>query len=371
MIEEAYDRRFMAAALAIGRTTQGRTAPNPAVGAVLVRGGPQGPVIVGAGASAPGGRPHAERVALHQAGRRAAGATCYATLEPCSHFGKTPPCADALIAAGITGVVVALVDPNPNVAGGGIAKLKAAGIPVRVGVRQDEAAYDLRGHVSRMTRRRPFVTLKLAVSADGGIGHADTLPGRGQLPLSGEASRAEAHLLRAEFDAIAVGIGTLLADDPRLTCRLPGLTGRSPTRIVFDSDGRTPPDAALLTDPEIPVIIVVAEDAPAARVETLSERGADIIAVPRRPEGLDLEAALTLISGRGIATVLVEGGAALAEALAAADLVDEAHIIRTPVTLGAQAIRPFGGDAVGALSAHLSVTSGRLVGEDAWTHLMK
>lgn len=371
MIDARHDRRFMAAALSVGRTTQGRTAPNPAVGAVLVREGAAGPVIVGAGASAPGGRPHAERLALQQAGVRAAGATCYVTLEPCSHFGKTPPCADALIAARVAGVVVGLEDPNPSVAGGGLAKLRAAGIEVRTGVRQDEAAYEMRGHVSRMTRRRPYVTLKLAVSAEGGIGRSDTAPGQGQIPLSGEASRARAHLLRAEHDAIAVGIGTLLADDPRLTCRLPGLTQRSPTRIVFDSDARTPPGAALLNDAEIPVIIVVAEDAPQERVRVLSDLGADIITVPRAGNAVDLQFALTTIAGRGLGTMLLEGGATLAMAMAEADLIDEAHIIRTPARLGPAAIRPFGGDAVGALSNHLTPSRPRLVGSDAWTHLIR
>lgn len=365
MIDARHDRRFMAAALAIGRTGLGVTAPNPAVGAVLVQDGPAGPVIVGAGATAVGGRPHAERFALEQAGTRAAGATCYTTLEPCSHFGRTPPCADALIAAGVGGVVTAIGDPNPEVAGRGLARLRAAGIDVREGVRADEAAYDMRGHISRMTRRRPFVTLKLAVSADGGIG----LAGAGQIAITGPASLARTHLLRAEHDAIAVGIGTLIADDPRLTCRLPGLAGRSPVRVVFDSAARTPLSARLFEDPQVPVVLVVADDAPPARLAALADKGVDVIAVPRRGRGLDLDAALIAIAGRGIGTVLVEGGAALATALEAAGLVDEAHIITSPRRLGEGAIRPFGGAPVAALARRMHVTGRDLVGDDTFTHL--
>lgn len=369
MIDARHDRRFMAAALTIGRTGQGLTAPNPAVGAVLVQDGPAGPVIVGAGATAAGGRPHAERLALGEAGPRAVGATCYTTLEPCSHFGRTPPCADALIAAGVAGVVTAIADPNPEVAGEGFARLGAAGIAVRQGVRAEEAAYDMRGHISRMTRGRPFVALKLAVSADGGIGRRDTRPGEGQIAITGPASLARAHLLRAEHDAIAVGIGTLIADDPRLTCRLPGLAERSPARIVFDSDARTPLAARLFEDAQIPVILVAADDAPHERLAALSEKGADIVAVPRREGRLDVEAALGAIASRGIGTVLLEGGAALATNFWDAGLLDEAHIIESPRRIGDAAIRPFGGAPVAALSKRMHVTGRDLVGDDIWTHL--
>lgn len=366
MIDARHDRRFMAAALAAGRRGEGRTAPNPAVGAVLVQEGAAGPVIVGAGCSAPGGRPHAEPLAIAEAGPRAVGATCYATLEPCSHYGKTPPCADALIAARVGGVVVALTDPNPEVSGGGIERLRAAGIPVRTGVRREEAAYDMRGHLSRMMRGRPHVTLKLALSAEGAIGRV----GAGQTPLSGARSRAKAHLMRATHDAIAVGIGTVLADDPRLTCRLPGLWDRSPMRIVFDTAARTPPAAALFADQAVPVFLVVAEDAPAERVAALAARGARILAVPRLGGRIDLSAALGAISTQGITTVLVEGGAALAAALAEAQLVDEAHIIATPTRLGgAGLVRPLGGDPIAALAMRLTVADCGLVGEDTWTHL--
>ena len=356
----------MAAALAVGRRNEGRAAPNPSVGAVLVREGPAGPVIVGAGVSAPGGRPHAEPLAIAEAGALAEGATCYATLEPCSHYGKTPPCADALIAAKVGGVVIALTDPNPEVAGRGIARLTAAGIPVRSGVRAEEAAYDMRGHLSRMTRGRPHVALKLALSAEGAIGRE----GAGQIALSGARSRTRSHLMRATHDAIAVGVGTVIADDPKLTCRLPGLFGRSPVRVVFDTWARTPPAAALFAD-RVPVVIVVGEDAPEAATAALAARDAGIVRVPRRGARLDLDAALGALGRQGLTTLLVEGGADLAGAMADAGLVDEAFIIETPTRLGAGAplVRPFGGEPVAVLSPRLAIVDRSLVGEDIWTHL--
>ena len=369
MIDPRFDRRFMAAALAVGRQGHGLTAPNPSVGAVLVREGPTGPIIVGAGRSANGGRPHAETAALAMAGPQAArGATCYVTLEPCSHHGKTPPCAEALIAAGIGGVVVAITDPNPEVAGRGIAGLQAAGIPVRLGVRAAEAARDLAGHITRMTHGRPHVTLKLAVSADGGIGRTGVAPGKGQIAISGPLSRTRVHLMRAEHDAIAVGIGTVLADDPELTSRLPGLAGHSPARIVFDTWARTPPDAALLHRGTSPVTIMVGEGADPARTAALSDAGAEIVTLPAAPGGVDLRAALSLLGRRGITTLLVEGGARLAEALVAGGLADEVVIVAGPARLGADAILPFGGDVAGGLAPSHIVRHRLLIGDDRWTY---
>ena len=216
----------MQLALALGRRGQGRTWPNPAVGAVVVKDG----VIVGRGWTQPGGRPHAEPEALKRAGEAARGATLYVTLEPCSHFGKSPPCVDAVIAAGIARVVSAIEDPNPEVAGQGHARLRAAGIAVDVGLGAAEAAYDHAGHFRRIRDKRPHVILKLAVSADDKIGAAGHKP----VAITGEAARTRVHLLRAQSDAILVGIGTVLADDPVLTCRLPGMEARSPVRVVLD-----------------------------------------------------------------------------------------------------------------------------------------
>ena len=226
------DARFMALALALGRRGLGRTWPNPAVGAVIVKDG----VIVGRGWTQPGGRPHAEVEALRRAGEAARGATLYVTLEPCSHYGKSPPCADAIIAAGVSRVVSALEDPNPEVAGAGHARLRAAGIAVDVGIGAEEARRDHAGHIRRMRDGRPHVMLKLAVSADGKAGAA----GRRPAPITGEAVRDRVHLMRAESDAIMIGIGTALADDPMLTCRLPGMAKNSPVRIVLDSALRLP-----------------------------------------------------------------------------------------------------------------------------------
>src|SRR5262249_28151272 len=217
------DRRFMQLALALGRRGQGHTWPNPAVGAVIVKDG----VIVGRGWTQVGGRPHAEPEALRRAGEAARGATLYVTLEPCSHFGKSPPCADAVIAAGIERVVSAIEDPNPQVAGQGHARLRAAGIAVDIGLCAAEAAYDHTGHFRRVRDQRPHVILKLAVSADDKIGG----PGGKSVAITGEAARNRVHLLRAQSDAILVGIGTVLADDPLLTCRLPGMGARSPVRV--------------------------------------------------------------------------------------------------------------------------------------------
>ena len=223
---KAADQRFMQLALTLGRRGQGRTWPNPAVGAVVVKDG----VIVGRGWTQPGGRPHAEPEALQRAGEAARGATLYVTLEPCSHFGKSPPCADAIIAAGIARVVSAIEDPNPEVAGKGHARLRAAGIAVDVGLCAAEAAHDHAGHFRRIRDKRPHVILKLAVSSDDKIGAAGGKP----VAITGEAARARVHLLRAQCDAILVGIGTVLADDPLLTCRLPGMEARSPVRVVLD-----------------------------------------------------------------------------------------------------------------------------------------
>ena len=223
---KAADQRFMQLALALGRRGLGRTWPNPAVGAVVVKDG----VIVGRGWTQPGGRPHAEPEALRRAGEAARGATLYVTLEPCSHFGKSPPCVDAVIAAGIARVVSAIEDPNPEVAGQGHAKLRAAGITVDVGLGAAEAAHDHAGHFRRIRDKRPHVILKLAVSADDKIGAAGHKP----VAITGEAAKTRVHLLRAQCDAILVGIGTVLADDPLLTCRLPGMEARSPVRVVLD-----------------------------------------------------------------------------------------------------------------------------------------
>jgi diaminohydroxyphosphoribosylaminopyrimidine deaminase/5-amino-6-(5-phosphoribosylamino)uracil reductase len=337
------DQRFMQLALTLGRRGQGRTWPNPAVGAVVVKDG----VIIGRGWTQPGGRPHAEPEALKRAGEAARGATLYVTLEPCSHIGKSPPCADAIIAAGITRVVSAIEDPNPEVAGQGHAKLRAAGITVDIGLGAAEAARDHAGHFRRVRDRRPHVILKLAVSSDDKIGAA----GRKPVAISGEAVKARVHLLRAQCDAILVGIGTVRADDPLLTCRLPGMAARSPVRVVLDRNLRIPGSSRLVHSArETPLWVMTSSLAEAPAAMKLGAAGAQVIRVATAtpPPGLDLPAVLHTLSEKGITRLLVEGGARVASSFVAAGLVDEVWLLR--------AADPMGADGVAALDA-LPLTS--------------
>jgi len=341
------DSRFMALALNLGRRGLGRTWPNPAVGAVVVRDEPSGPVVVGRGWTQPGGRPHAETEALRRAGASARGATLYVTLEPCSHHGRTPPCADAVIAAGITRVVSALEDPNPQVAGQGHARLAAHGITVAVGVGADEARRDHAGHIRRIRDGRPHVTLKLAISADGKAG----LAGRRPVPITGAPATARVHRMRAMSDAIMVGIGTALADDPSLTCRLPGMGARSPVRVVLDGALRLPTTSHLVeTARETPVWVIAGEAAPSLNERALRAHGVEVSRAPQRDGRLDLAAVLALVAGRGITRLMVEGGPILAAALIAADLVDEAVLLRSPHLLGGGGINALEGLPLTALT---------------------
>jgi diaminohydroxyphosphoribosylaminopyrimidine deaminase / 5-amino-6-(5-phosphoribosylamino)uracil reductase len=322
------DRRFMQLALTLGRRGQGRTWPNPAVGAVVVKDG----VMVGRGWTQPGGRPHAEPEALKRAGDAARGATLYATLEPCSHHGRSPPCADAIIAAGIARVVSAIEDPNPEVAGQGHARLRAAGITVDVGLCALEAAYDHAGHFRRVRDKRPHVILKLAVSADDKIGAAGCAP----VAITGEAARTRVHLLRAQCDAILVGIGTVLADDPLLTCRLPGMEGRSPVRLVLDRSLRIPSGCRLVHSArQTPLWLMTSELAEAPAAAKLGAAGAQVIRVAAEPAtGLDVLAVLDALAERGITRLMVEGGSRVASSFVAAGLVDEAWLLRGAGAVG-------------------------------------
>ncbi|MEA2862763.1 MAG: diaminohydroxyphosphoribosylaminopyrimidine deaminase, partial [Bradyrhizobium sp.] len=267
----------------------------------------------------------------------ARGATLYVTLEPCSHVGKSPPCADAVIAAGIARVVSAIEDPNPEVAGQGHAKLRAAGIAVDVGLGAAEAAHDHAGHFRRIRDRRPHVILKLAVSADDKIGTA----GRKPLAISGEPAKARMHLLRAQCDAILVGIGTVLSDDPLLTCRLPGMEARSPVRVVLDRSLRIPGASRLVHSArETPLWVVTSDVAEAAAATKLGAAGAQVIrvATTTTPPGLDLIAVLHALAEKGITRLLVEGGARVASSFVAAGLVDEVWLLRGPDTVGANGV---------------------------------
>jgi diaminohydroxyphosphoribosylaminopyrimidine deaminase/5-amino-6-(5-phosphoribosylamino)uracil reductase len=345
--DPAIDARFMALALALGRRGLGNTWPNPAVGAVIVRNAPHGRVVVGRGWTQPGGRPHAEVEALGRAGAAARGATIYTTLEPCSHFGQTPPCADAIIGAGIARVVSALDDPNPEIAGEGYRRLQAQGITVLTGVCAEEARRVHAGHVRRMRDGRPHVMLKLAVSADGKAG----LAGRRPAAITGEPARERVHRLRAMHDAVLIGIGTALADDPLLTCRLPGMANRSPVRVVLDSALRLPPDGKLAREArEVPLWVVTGPDAAPARADALRQRGAEVLRVGGAGERRDLAATLKLLAARGITRLMVEGGPIVAAAFLAGDFVDEAVLLRAPTTLGADGIDALDGLPLTALT---------------------
>lgn len=328
------DERFMRLALALGRRGQGRTWPNPAVGAVVVKDG----VIIGRGWTQPGGRPHAEPEALKRAGEAARGATLYVTLEPCSHVGKSPPCADAIIAAGVARVVSAIEDPNPDVGGQGHARLRAAGIAVEVGLCGEDAARDHAGHFLRVRAKRPFVILKLAVSADDKIAAAGHRP----VAITGDAEKARVHLLRAQSDAILVGIGTVLADDPLLTCRLPGLEAQSPVRVVLDRALRLPGDSKLVHSArQTPLWVMTSDLSEAPAAMKLGAAGAQVIRVPvttAPPPGLEPGAVLAELSARGITRLMVEGGARVASSFLNSGLVDEIWLLRGTKLIGMDGI---------------------------------
>ena len=329
MITAKADAGFMALALALGRRGLGRTWPNPAVGALVVKDA----LIVGRGWTQPGGRPHAETEALARAGAAARSATLYVSLEPCSHHGRTPPCVDAIIDAGIARVVSAMPDPNPRVAGEGHWKLAEAGVTVEVGIGAEDARRAHAGHIRRMRDGRPHTILKLALSADGKV----ALSSRRPASITGEAAQRRVHLMRAMNDAVATGIGTVLADDPQLTCRLPGM--HSPARIVFDAKLRLPLASRLVASVSAsPVWVVTGASAPHSLELELRAQGVEVLRVQEAAGRLDLLAALKLLAERGLTRVLFEAGPVLATALLKADLVDEAMLFRSPMIIGPDGI---------------------------------
>jgi diaminohydroxyphosphoribosylaminopyrimidine deaminase / 5-amino-6-(5-phosphoribosylamino)uracil reductase len=332
-IEAAADARYMRAAIALSRRGWGQTYPNPSVAALVVRFDGHRQWIVARGVTAPGGRPHAERIALQQAGEQARGATLYVTLEPCNRHSRTgfgPSCTDQIIASGITRVVMAARDPSPFADGKGVQRLRQAGIEVVTSHDGDNAERSHRGHAFRITKDRPLVQLKLAMTADG-FAAAST-----RLAITGEEAQAHVHLMRAEADAIMVGIATVLADDPALTCRLPGLFERSPIRVVMDSALRLPLSSALVTGATlVPLWVFAAIDAPAEPEMALRKAGVEVMRVAQHASGLDLRAMLSLLAARGITRLMLEGGPTLANAFASADLVDEARLWRSPTALAA------------------------------------
>jgi diaminohydroxyphosphoribosylaminopyrimidine deaminase/5-amino-6-(5-phosphoribosylamino)uracil reductase len=330
------DRWHMRAALGLASRGLGAVAPNPAVGCVIVNNGR----VVGRGFTQPGGRPHAETEALREAGDLARGATAYVTLEPCSHHGRTPPCADALVAAGVARVVVAITDPDARVSGAGIARLKAAGIEVTEKVCEPEARAVNEGFFRKVAEGRPLVTLKLATSLDGMIG---ALGGDSRW-ITGDEARRAGHLLRARHDAVLTGIGTVLADDPMLDCRIEGLGWMSPVRVVADSTLRTPIDNQLVrTARQVPLLLAASEHAIEERGALYREAGAELVAVAHDAGGLDMKGLLHALAERGFTRVLVESGRALAGSLLRDGLVDRIAWFRAPAVIG--------GDGVTALTS--------------------
>lgn len=359
---------WMDRALALARTGLGLTSPNPAVGAVLIRDG----AVVGEGAHLRAGGPHAEATALAAAGSRARGATCYVTLEPCAHHGRTPPCADALVAAGVAEVVVACRDPNPPVNGRGLARLEAAGVRVRLGVRGAAARALNQAFFCLATRGRPHVTLKCGMTLDGRIAAAD----RTSRWITGEAARLEAHRMRFVADAVVVGIGTVLQDDPELTVRLPpeqrpdrqaGVPPKEPYRVVLDSQLRTPPGARVLSAGDAGrTIVATVEPAHPERAPAVRARGTRVLELPAAAGRVDLRALLLSLARLDVVGVLVEGGGEIAAAFLKAGLVDRVAFFVAPCLVGGrQAPGPIGGVGVTLKDAwRLSGMTCRAVGED-------
>jgi diaminohydroxyphosphoribosylaminopyrimidine deaminase/5-amino-6-(5-phosphoribosylamino)uracil reductase len=355
----------MRQALALGERNLGRTAPNPSVGAVLVDEGVDPPVILSRAVTAPGGRPHAERLAIDAAGGRSRGATLFVTLEPCSHHGRTPPCAEAVIAAGVARVVCGFEDPDGRVAGKGLRLLREAGVSLTTGVMEAQCRKLHAGHVMRVTAGRPHVTLKLAMTADGFA--ADTE--KGPLAITGAIANAQTHLLRARSDAILGGVGTVVADDPMLTCRLPGLADRSPIRVVLDGGLRTPPTTRfVLTARETPTLIFAGEGAPREAQARLAAAGVEILRVPTDQRGLlDLVAVMKTLGSRGITLVMCEGGPRLADELARHDLVDELVLITGAKRLAGPGLPALGPSLAETMSqSHLVPVENLAFGEDRW-----
>ncbi|MDG9792378.1 bifunctional diaminohydroxyphosphoribosylaminopyrimidine deaminase/5-amino-6-(5-phosphoribosylamino)uracil reductase RibD [Brucella anthropi] len=336
------DVRFMEATIRYARRHKGLTGTNPSVGTIIVKDG----VIVGRGVTAIGGRPHAEPQALADAGEAARGATAYVTLEPCAHHGRTPPCAEALVRAGVARVVVAATDPDERVSGRGFAILREAGIEVVPGILAEQAADDLAGYLNRSAKKRPEVILKLALSADGMIGRR----GEGQLAITGPVARAQSHILRAQTDIILIGIETALADDPVLNCRLPGLEQRSPVRVVLDSGLRLPLSSKLVQTADAqPLWVACGEEALPERRYELQAAGCRILATEAYDCRIALPELMDDLAAQGISSVLVEGGAGVAKSFLDEGLVDRLAIFRAPVEIGSEF-----GVAVDGLETHIA-----------------
>ena len=334
------DEKFMREALRIARNAEGRTSPNPLVGAVIVKDGK----IIAEGWHRQAGTPHAEIHALNMAGDLSRGATLYVTLEPCSHFGRTPPCTQAIINAGISRVVAAMSDPNPKVAGHGFELLRAAGIAVEVGLLEAEARRLNEVFLKWITRRLPFVTMKFACTLDGKIA---TVAGESQW-ISSEESRRFTHHLRDINDAILVGVGTVLADNPSLTTRL--VEGKNPVRVIVDSNARTPLESKVVADKSARTIVAVTANAPPDKVRALKLRGVEVITAGNF-ERVDLTALMHALAEREITSVLVEGGGTIHFSMLRARLVDKVLAFIAPKLIGgSRALSAVGGEGFAKLS---------------------
>jgi len=361
------DLRFMRAALALGRRELGATAENPAVGALAVKDG----VVVGRGWTQAGGRPHAEPMALQQAGDAARGATLYVTLEPCAHHGKTPPCADAIIASGVTRVVCGLTDPDPRTAGQGFARLRAAGIAVETAVETDVLARECRrahrGHILRVTEKRPMVTLKIAHTPDGFAAGAEH---DRRLAITGLAANLRTHVLRAMHDSIMVGLGTILGDDPLMTVRLPGVS-RQPLRVVLDARCDLPPRSRFAVGAaDIPTLVLCGADADADRRAGLEKLGVETADVPLVDGRVNLRAALESLARRGLTRVFSEGGPRVGSNLIAQGLADEVLLFTGARPLGRRGVEALSESARQKLADPIcyELVAQGLLGADSYTH---
>jgi diaminohydroxyphosphoribosylaminopyrimidine deaminase/5-amino-6-(5-phosphoribosylamino)uracil reductase len=355
-----FDEHMMEIALTLARRGLGTAAPNPSVGAVIAD-ETTGEVIA-RGVTQPGGRPHAEVVALTRAGARARGATLYVTLEPCAHHGKTPPCADAIVEAGLRRVVVGVEDPDARTRGQGIARLRAAGLVVDIGVSADEARWATLGHILRVTAQRPFVQLKMALGRDGSVPRG---AGGRAVFVTGAEARAAAHRLRASCDAILIGAGTARDDDPELTCRLPGMMARSPIRVVLSRGLDLPLHLKLVrTAREAPVWMFTGEDIAEGRVAAVEALGVRVLRVRAEGGGLAVEDVLARLADEGITRLLVEGGPAVWRAFAEKRLADEVILFGAGGAVGdGQSLRELAGRLAPGLD--LSPQLMRRVGADA------
>jgi diaminohydroxyphosphoribosylaminopyrimidine deaminase/5-amino-6-(5-phosphoribosylamino)uracil reductase len=357
------DLRYFRAALTLGRRELGATAPNPAVGALVVKDG----VIVGRGWTQAGGRPHAEPMALAQAGDEARGATLYVTLEPCAHHGKTPPCADAIVASGVARVVGGLTDPDPRTAGQGFARLRAAGLEVETDVLPEEGARAHRGHILRVTENRPMVTLKIARTPDGFAAGAEH---DRRLVITGLAANLRTHVLRSLYEAIMVGIGTVLGDDPMLTVRLPGVA-RQPLRVVLDALCDLPARSRLAASArELRTLVLCGVGADPARREVLHGFGVETADCPLSQGRIDLHAALEILARRGLTRVFSEGGPRVGAALVATGLADEVLLLTGPRPLGRSGVEALSEEARAKLDdplCYATVERG-LLGDDSYCH---